>query len=134
MFDVLNEILVSKVSYYIFGFRWGLWFCGSLLLLSFLLFLLKYFWPYCAGQEKIEKLIPGKMGNKGGVAIRFELYQTSLCFVNSHFAAHLSQYKKRNQNFRDISKKMIFKEIRPNKRIIDHDMIYWLGKSHFKVF
>ena len=74
------------------------------------------------------------MGNKGGVAIRFELYQTSLCFVNSHFAAHLSQYKKRNQNFRDISKKMIFKEIRPNKRIIDHDMIYWLGKSYLRSF
>jgi phosphatidylinositol-bisphosphatase len=71
------------------------------------------------------------MGNKGGVAIRFELYQTSMCFVNSHFAAHLSQYKKRNQNFRDISKKMIFNEIRPNKQIIDHDMIYWLGKSCF---
>ena len=72
------------------------------------------------------------MGNKGGVAIRFELYQTSLCFVNSHFAAHLSQYKKRNQNFRDISKKMIFKEIRPNKQIMDHDMIFWLGKSHLE--
>ena len=87
---------------------------------------------HCAGQEKVEKLLPGKMGNKGGVAIRFELYQTSICFVNSHFAAHLPEYKKRNRNFHDISKKMIFKEIRPNKRIMDHDMIFWLGKSHLE--
>ena len=72
------------------------------------------------------------MGNKGGVAIRFELYQTSICFVNSHFAAHLPQYKERNKNFRDISKKMIFKEILSNKRIMDHDMIFWLGKSHLE--
>ena len=87
---------------------------------------------HCVGQEKIEKLLPGKMGNKGGVAIRFELYQTSICFVNSHFAAHLPEYKKRNRNFHDISKKMIFKEIQPNKRIMDHDMIFWLGKSNLE--
>ena len=87
---------------------------------------------HCAGQEKVEKLLPGKMGNKGGVAIRFELYQTSICFINSHFTAHLPEYKKRNRNFHDISKKMIFKEIRPNKRIMDHDMIFWLGKSYLE--
>ena len=35
-------------------------------------------------------------GNKGGVGVRFNLYHSSLCFVNCHFAASMEEVEKRN--------------------------------------
>lgn len=50
----------------------------------------------------------GTTGNKGGVAIRFLLQSTSLCFVCSHFAAHQTKVVERNQDFTDIFKGITF--------------------------
>lgn len=50
----------------------------------------------------------GVTGNKGGVAIRFQLYNTSLCFCCSHFAAGQSNVNERNADFVEISNKLQF--------------------------
>ena len=54
----------------------------------------------------------GTTGNKGGVAIRFMLHSTSLCFVCSHFAAHQTKVVERNQDFADICKRIVFPGVR----------------------
>lgn len=50
----------------------------------------------------------GTAGNKGGVAIRFLLHSSSLCFVCSHFAAHQTKVVERNQDYADIFKGITF--------------------------
>ena len=39
----------------------------------------------------------GLLGNKGGVAVHFNLFHSSLCFVNAHLPAHMEEVDKRNQ-------------------------------------
>ena len=50
----------------------------------------------------------GAAGNKGGVAIRFLINSTSVCFVCAHLAAGQSQIKDRNEDYAEISKKLAF--------------------------
>ena len=44
--------------------------------------------------------LPGYQGNKGGVAVRLKVHETSLCFVNCHLAAHMDEVEKRNSDYR----------------------------------
>ena len=44
----------------------------------------------------------GMMGNKGGVTVRFNYYDSSLCFVCSHLAAHRGAVSARNADFKAI--------------------------------
>lgn len=50
----------------------------------------------------------GVMANKGGVCVRMTLYDSSLCFVCSHLAAHREKVHERNADFKAIVEKTVF--------------------------
>ncbi|KAJ1896931.1 hypothetical protein LPJ81_004636 [Coemansia sp. IMI 209127] len=52
--------------------------------------------------------IMGMVGNKGAVAVRLAFRDTPLCFVCSHLAHDATQVDKRNAQFHDICKRMVF--------------------------
>lgn len=62
--------------------------------------------------DKVKTGLGGATGNKGGVAIRFLLNDTSICLVCGHLAAGQSQVNERNADYTEITRKMSFPMVR----------------------
>jgi len=73
----------------------------------------------------------GVFANKGGIGIRFDLYETSFCFFSAHLAAHKKEIEKRNKNFMDIMGDTVFE-----KQIyapLKHDYIFFYGDLNYRI-
>ena len=64
--------------------------------------------------EKVKTGMGGATGNKGGVAVRFLVHSTSVCFVCAHLAAGQSQVNDRNADYHEINRKMAFPMVGAN--------------------
>lgn len=72
----------------------------------------------------------GMAGNKGAVAIRFDIENTSLCFVTAHLAAGFANYEERNRDYKTISHGLRFQR---NRSIEDHDSVLWMGDFNYRI-
>ncbi|XP_014209022.1 inositol polyphosphate 5-phosphatase OCRL-1 [Copidosoma floridanum] len=72
------------------------------------------------------------MGNKGGVAVSMSVHGTSICFVNTHLAAHMDECARRNQDYACISADIKFEDS-PTKKLVDHEQIYWMGDLNYRI-
>lgn len=70
--------------------------------------------------------------NKGGIAISVNVWDTELCFVNSHLAAHQGKVHLRNAMFRSI-----VRGIRLDPYNMDiltgHHHVFWMGDLNYRI-
>lgn len=78
----------------------------------------------------------GVGGNKGAVCVRFDLYDTSFCFVNSHLAAHQAHVSARNADYHTIVKRLAFTAVGGEHKdvgMFDHDVVMWIGDLNYRL-
>lgn len=80
----------------------------------------------------------GTLANKGGVAYRMKIYDTTLCFVVSHLAAHQQFVERRNQDWSEISKMKISyfnssNNTTTSTSILSHDVVIWMGDLNYRI-
>ncbi|VDP73521.1 unnamed protein product [Echinostoma caproni] len=81
------------------------------------------------------------MGNKGAVGLRLTLYNTAICFVNCHLAAGEANLERRNQDFQEIKRKMVFERRAASKNptlvdhlgIQSHDIVFVFGDLNYRI-
>lgn len=54
-----------------------------------------------------------------------DFHNTSLCFVNTHLAAHVEEYERRNQDYQNICSRMVFSNFTPPKTVKDHKWVVY---------
>jgi phosphatidylinositol-bisphosphatase len=96
--------------------------------------------------------VMGMMGNKGGVTIRLQFYDSTLCFICAHLAAHRENVAGRNADFANVYTKISFEigheavqEViklgsmsqwamgTSSVGVPDHDIVFWFGDLNYRV-
>jgi len=74
--------------------------------------------------------VGGKVGNKGGTALRFRFYTQSLCFVCAHLPAGQGKASERNDDYHDITRKLDFGK---GRTVDSHDFVVWFGDFNYRI-
>ncbi|KAJ1516358.1 hypothetical protein HMI55_002453 [Coelomomyces lativittatus] len=80
--------------------------------------------------------IIGVLGNKGAVAVRLRVFDTQLCFINSHLASGHYQVDRRNSDFHEIKKRLLFKSHGNSvgQPYNEQDfLIFWFGDLNYRI-
>lgn len=96
------------------------------------------------------------MGNKGGITIRMDFYDSSICFICAHFHPNRDNVQGRNMDFQNIVDNAIMSPVimspvvdsvlnfassekyKPSHQnvplnILSHDYIFWLGDLNYRI-
>ena len=78
-----------------------------------------------------------KAGNKGGVAVRLDLFGCSVCVINAHLPAGHSHPEERNATYSEVLKGLatVYASARsgPHPPPLEHDLCVWLGDLNYRV-
>jgi inositol polyphosphate 5-phosphatase INPP5B/F len=96
--------------------------------------------------------VMGVMGNKGGVSLRLKIFDTTMCFVCAHLAAHRGAVAQRNADFASIMAKTEFRDEAKAEAgsaaaargvggaadlgkisILDHEHVVWFGDFNYRI-
>ncbi|KAL7721052.1 Inositol polyphosphate 5-phosphatase [Entamoeba marina] len=78
--------------------------------------------------------LSGKLANKGGVALGVKILDTTICFVNSHLAAHQEFLERRNKDWENISKIMVtYQLVEQEIALLEHDVVIWMGDLNYRI-
>jgi len=81
--------------------------------------------------------LAGTLGNKGGIAIRFNVDETSLCFINSHLEAGNKQNNVRLSNVSDIHQKAFHQgpalSTKQEEQVLNLDYTFFYGDLNFRL-
>ncbi|KAF2076071.1 hypothetical protein CYY_002635 [Polysphondylium violaceum] len=76
--------------------------------------------------------IGGVYGNKGATMISFQVFETSFCFISSHFAAHQEKIDARNHNYREIVK--VAQMGNKDMDILNQfNYVFWMGDFNYRI-
>ncbi|CAG8726027.1 512_t:CDS:2, partial [Racocetra persica] len=95
-------------------------------------------WVLGCQHDAVATGLANLFGNKGGIGISILFGNTSLCFINSHLAAHQSKVKQRNHDVKKISKEMKLKGFKPEDKrepnVTDRfDYVFWFGDMNYRI-
>jgi hypothetical protein len=74
--------------------------------------------------------LSGLSGNKGGVGIRMDIFDSTICFMTAHLAAGHSNVAERNADYRTITQGLKFLR---GKTIEEHDMVIWGADFNYRI-
>jgi len=74
----------------------------------------------------------GTWGNKGGVTVRFRLYDKTVAIVNSHLSAHMDQKQIRDEEYWNIMAEQDFDDPYA-EHLYDHDYLFWTGDLNYRL-
>ena len=77
--------------------------------------------------------VAGVATNKGGVAVSLRLWDTDICFVNSHLAAHQDKLNARNDNYRDICRGIRGLDQYGMDLLTGFHHVFWLGDLNYRL-
>jgi len=75
----------------------------------------------------------GHAGNKGGVGIRFKIYDSEIVFICTHLAAHKNNVQGRNQDYANIIQNIKFNVLGEEIQANDHHFIFWIGDLNYRL-
>ncbi|XP_069810699.1 synaptojanin-2 [Dendropsophus ebraccatus] len=105
---------------------------GQLVGVCLFIFVRPYHMPFIRelAVDTVKTGMGGKTGNKGAVAVRFQFYSTSFCFICSHFTAGHTQVKERNEDYKEITQKLSFPL---GRNVFSHDYVFWCGDFNYRL-
>ncbi|KAG4090197.1 DNase I-like protein [Neocallimastix lanati (nom. inval.)] len=96
----------------------------------------------CLNVDTVETGLKGYHGNKGSIALRMLIDDSSVCIINTHLAAHQDQVVARNNDvvtimnetkFPPHDKPCCYVNGGDGSQIMDYENVFWFGDMNYRI-